>query len=51
VANRDLWERLLDLALDSSRPVTFDWVKGHSGDRMNDVVDLLATEAAARQGR
>jgi ribonuclease HI len=24
-------------------------VKGHSGDAMNDRVDLLATEAAARQ--
>lgn len=49
VANRDLWELLLDLALDPSRPVRFDWVKGHSGDAMNDRVDLLATEAAARQ--
>jgi ribonuclease HI len=49
VANRDLWERLFDLALDPDRPVTFAWVKGHSGDRMNDVVDALATAAAARQ--
>jgi ribonuclease HI len=51
VANRELWEELLELALDPSRRITFDWVKGHSGDRMNDVVDMLATEAAARQGR
>ena len=29
--------------------VTFTWVKGHSGDRMNDAVDLLATRAAATQ--
>jgi ribonuclease HI len=49
VANRDLWEGLFELALDGDRPVTFEWVKGHSGDRMNDVVDLLATEAAAKQ--
>ncbi len=35
------------LALDPERTVTFAWVKGHSGDRMNDLVDLLATEAAA----
>ncbi len=49
VANRDLWEPLLSLALDPSRPVRFAWVKGHSGDSMNDRVDLLATEAAARQ--
>lgn len=52
VANRDLWERLLSLALDSSRNVTFRWVKGHSGDPMNEFVDTLATEAADRgQGR
>jgi ribonuclease HI len=49
VANQDLWHGLLDLALDPSRPVTFEWVKGHSGDRMNEVVDLLATRAAALQ--
>jgi ribonuclease HI len=49
VANRDLWEPLLKLALDDSRPVTFSWVKGHSGDKMNDLVDRLATEAADRQ--
>jgi len=49
VANRDLWEPLFDLALDGSRPVRFGWVKGHSGDVMNDIVDLLATTAAADQ--
>jgi ribonuclease HI len=49
LANLDLWQDLLALALDSSRPVTFEWVKGHSGDPMNDRVDQLATEAAARQ--
>lgn len=49
VANRDLWERLLQLALDPARPVRFDWVKGHSGDVMNDRVDLLATTAASTQ--
>ncbi len=47
VANRDLWEALFALALDPDRPVTFEWVKGHSGDRMNDVVDALANAAAA----
>jgi ribonuclease HI len=49
VANLDLWQELLDLALDPARAVTFEWVKGHSGDRMNDVVDLLALEAATLQ--
>jgi ribonuclease HI len=49
VANRDLWEQLIPLALESGRDVTFSWVKGHSGDRMNDFVDQLATFAADTQ--
>lgn len=49
VANRDLWEELFSYALDAERSVRFDWVKGHSGDPMNDLVDRLATEAAASQ--
>jgi ribonuclease HI len=49
VANRDLWETLIPLVLDSGRKVTFSWVKGHSGDRMNDFVDELATSAADSQ--
>lgn len=47
VANRDLWEPLIELALE--RGATFRWVKGHSGDRLNDFVDLLAVEAARTQ--
>ena len=46
VANRDLWEPLLDLALGSESAVRWQWVKGHSGDKYNDEVDLLAVEAA-----
>jgi ribonuclease HI len=49
VANQDLWKELLPLVLESDRSVTFEWVKGHSGQRMNDLVDLLATTAAAEQ--
>jgi ribonuclease HI len=49
VANRDLWEQLIPLALESGRNVTFAWVKGHSGDQMNDFVDQLATRAADTQ--
>lgn len=46
VANRDLWEPLIAEVRD--RPdITFRWVKGHSGDAMNDLVDKLAVEAAA----
>jgi ribonuclease HI len=48
VANRDLWEPLIELVT-SRGDVTFRWVKGHSGDVMNDLVDRLAVEAAATQ--
>jgi ribonuclease HI len=46
VANRDLWEPLLSKALDPANRVRFEWVKGHSGDRWNEVVDELANTAA-----
>ena len=49
VANRDLWEPLLALALDPARPVRFAKVKGHSGDPMNDWVDQLAVDAASKR--
>lgn len=45
VANRDLWEPFVDL-VEARGDVTFSWVKGHSGDPMNDLVDRLAVEAA-----
>jgi ribonuclease HI len=48
VANRDLWEPLVGL-VDERGDVAFDWVKGHSGDPMNDLVDRLAV-AACRVG-
>jgi ribonuclease HI len=48
VANRDLWEPFVQLVRDRG-DVEFSWVKGHSGDLMNDAVDLLATRAAALQ--
>ena len=48
VANRDLWEPLVE-AVRQRDDVTFRWVKGHSGDRMNDLVDMLAVEAAKTQ--
>ena len=48
VANRDLWEPLIDRYL-ARGDVTFRWVKGHSGDPMNDLVDALAVEACRSQ--
>ena len=48
VANRDLWEPLID-AYRARDDVDFRWVKGHSGDRWNDEADRLAMEAASDQ--
>jgi len=41
VANRDLWEPFIELVINRGR-VEFEWVKGHSGNRLNDYVDALA---------
>jgi ribonuclease HI len=46
VANRDLWQPLISAVQDRT-DISFRWVKGHSGDQMNDLVDRLAVEAAA----
>ena len=43
VVSRDLWEPLITL-VNERGDVTFRWVKGHSGDEMNDLVDALAVE-------
>lgn len=50
VANRDLWEPLVDIV--RARDIVFRWVKGHAGDRWNDLADRLAVEASStQQGR
>jgi ribonuclease HI len=49
VANRDLWEPLIDAVRADPTRVTFRWVKGHSDDPANDLVDRLAVEAARTQ--
>lgn len=49
VANRDLWEPLLDAYRADPERLRFRWVKGHGGDPMNDLVDRLAVEAAGAQ--
>lgn len=46
VANTDLWMPLVELV--QQRRPAFRWVKGHSGNPMNDLVDRLAV--AASQG-
>ena len=47
VANMDLWRRLLDAA--AAHTIEWRWVRGHSGDPMNERADALAT--AAREAR
>ena len=43
VKNRDLWERLDELAI--GHDIDWRWVKGHSGVPGNERVDALATAA------
>ena len=46
VANRDLWEELLVAA--QPHRLDFTWVRGHSGDTLNELVDQLAVDAVRR---
>ena len=48
VANMDLWRRLLDAA--AAHEVEWRWVRGHSGDPMNERADALATAARESPG-
>lgn len=41
VKNRELWEELI--ALTEKHKVTFNKVKGHAGDKYNEICDSLAT--------
>jgi ribonuclease HI len=45
VANRDLWEPLVTLVRDRG-DVSFQWVQGHSGDPMNELVDGSRSQSA-----
>ncbi|MEZ5544883.1 MAG: ribonuclease HI [Lysobacteraceae bacterium] len=47
VKNRDLWERLAIAVKPHS--ISWQWVKGHSGDADNERVDTLARDEAIRQ--
>ena len=46
VANADLWKPLIEF--ERTGNVEWGWVKGHSGDRLNDLVDRLAVAAISR---
>lgn len=43
VANMDLWRRVLDAA--KTHEIDWRWVRGHTGDKMNERADRLATKA------
>lgn len=49
VANRDLWEPLIELYLSRPEEIAFRWVRGHGTDPMNLLVDELAVTACHRQ--
>ena len=44
VANRDLWEPLVALVRERG-DISFRWVRGHTGEPMNERVDALAVAA------
>jgi len=44
VKNKDLWTRYYELSKDHE--ITFNWVKGHDTNIMNNRCDFLATTAA-----
>ena len=43
VLNRDLWEKLSELT--KRHTVSFVWVKGHAGNKYNEICDTLAVDA------
>ena len=44
VKNKDLWTQLYDL--NNSLNIKWNWIKAHSGNVLNEEVDLLAKKAA-----
>ena len=40
VKNQDLWQQLDELS--QNHNITWDWVRGHSGHRENEIADVLA---------
>ena len=44
--NLDLWNRLDSLVI--NRTIEWNWVKGHSGNKLNDEADLIANREAKK---
>jgi ribonuclease HI len=49
VANRELWEELLELS--SGHSIEWEWIKGHNGHPENERCDRIAKEAIERCSR
>jgi len=47
IANLDLWKKVFELVTEI-KP-TVKWVKGHSGDKYNELCDTLATTAVSKK--
>lgn len=50
IKNRDLW-RALDHKVNVVHNVTWQWIRGHTGNKYNERADQLATEARLKQER
>ena len=46
--NRDLWERLFALRDGMPFPVEYKWIRGHNGDRWNELCDSMVTHEMDR---
>ena len=47
VKNKDLWKKLENLA--NNYEISWNWVKGHSGNKENEIADSLARSAIPSQ--
>ena len=47
VANKDLWLKLQSIV--ETRKITWNWVRGHSGDAGNERADFLANKGACNE--
>lgn len=48
VKNGDLWKVLDELS--KQHDITWNWVRGHNGDKYNEIADRLANEGAVQAG-
>ena len=51
VANKDLWEEILNIYLNSKEQISVIKVNGHSGNKWNEYVDNLAVRASLGENK